>query len=59
MKRTTEINSVNLREAIAKNRRLLIARPRPEVRAWALYSMLGLFFLANGILIAVLRLLGN
>lgn len=59
MKRTTKIDTINLRNAIVKNRRLLTARERPEVRAWALYAMLGLFFLGNGILIAVLRLFGG
>lgn len=63
MKDNTKIDNINLSEALTRNRRLLIARKRPNIRSlvWglALGAVLGLLFLANGVLIVILRLIGN
>lgn len=58
MKHSTKINSINLREALVRNRRLLIARQVPGVRRLVLpyAAMVAAFILANGIFVAVARL---
>ena len=61
MERNTRIDSINLREALVRNRRLLIARRVPGVRRWVLpcAAMVAAFILANGIFVAVARLIAD
>lgn len=61
MKRSTKIDSINLHEALLRNRRLLIARRVPGTRRWVLpyVAMAAAFILANGIFIAVARLIAE
>lgn len=61
MRHSTKIDSINLREAIARNRRLLIARRVSGVRRWVLpyVAIVAAFILANGIFVAVARLIAK
>lgn len=61
MRHSTKIDSINLREALVKNRRLLIARRVPGARRWVLpyAAMVAAFILVNGILVAVARLIAE
>ena len=61
MKNSIKIDSINLCEAIARNRRLLIARRVPGVRSWVLpYAIIvAAFIVANWIFVAVARLIAN
>ena len=61
MRHSTKINSINLRDALVRNRRLLIARRVPCVRSWVLpyATIVATFIVANGIFVAVARLIAE
>ncbi len=61
MKHSTKIDSINLRETLVRNRRLLIAKRVSGTQSWALpyVAMVAAFILANGILVAVARMIAD